>query len=229
MTIGELYEEIKDILATEGIETFPSKPTVVRTLNRAKDDVVALLESVDPLCFITQKDYTIASGQKYIDLPGYRYEDDDHGYDSTDPNWRRIFGIAKFYADRYEAPAQIYDRRELALRDNAAGFWMYREANRLIFNLTSGSQEAFTLRLRYAPVVPDLAGTDTAAEYEYLPGEWLDLMTMRAALDLLPAKSAGRLKWKERSDERQVMLLRTETRKINTGPMRVQMTDFWEG
>jgi len=228
MTLGELYEEVKDILATEGIQNFPSKAVVVRTLNRAKDDLVALLESIDPLRFVTRKDYTIASGQEYVDLPGHRYEDDDHGYDPTDPNWRRVLGIAKLYTGSHEVPGQVYDRRDLSLRDSAPGFWMYREADRLIFNLIAGSQEAFTLRVRYAPVVPSLTGTDTTVEYEYLPSEWLDVMTIRVALDLLPGKSTGRAKWKERWDERQAALLRTESQKVHTGPMRVKMTDFWE-
>lgn len=218
MNIGQLYEEVKDNLVLEGIDKPPNRPRLIRIINRAKDDLVALLESVDPLCFLVRKSYSVDSAAASITLP----DGDTEG----EPRWRRILGLSRDYTS-HEAIVRIYDRRSDALRESPAGFYMYREGNTLYFNDPGGAPGSMTLLLRYSAAVDDLDGTDTTAEYDYIPEEWLDLIVMRATMDLLPAANAGRYKWKERYVDRTAVLGRSAQLAVHDSPSRVKMVDAW--
>ena len=222
-TIAELREEVTENLTLEGLEA-PSRKRIMRALNRAKNEIVALLELIEPLRFTAQLDYDVESGDTHLDLPGF-------GDASDETKWRRILGLAKVESgSNYEANVCIYDRRDEGLRSAPAGFWMYREANKLYFSDIAGASGAMTLRLRYNVLVADAtegSGVELDATYGYIPDDWTDLLTTRATMFLMPAKHGMAAKWGALWAERKAVLTMAASRTIHTGPSYVKMVDEW--
>ena len=218
-TIADLVEEVKDNVVREGVKDSPNKSTLVRAINRGKNDVVAFMEQSDPLAFVAQLDYLVVAGDPSIDLPGF-------GTVPDEARWRSIYRITTIVGGlEHEAPVFVYDRRDTGVRAAPRGWWMYREANKLFFNAPEGAPGSFTLRLRYAAAVADINAADLSAEYALIPEEWLDLVVIRATLDLIPGGGAGRFKWERRWTERLDLMQRTGTRRIHQGPVSIRPVD----
>lgn len=205
-TLATLRTIVKDNLELEGV-TPPSSERITHKLNDAKNIVCGLIDNLDQNAVVTRKDYTVTTGDASITLP------DGSG---ADPAVRRIVGLDRVDSSGAETPVPIIDsRRKYGYEtpddwrtwffENVAGsdLSLYREGNALYFNNPTGSPGNYTLRLRYAAVVADLSGHDLDASYSLIEDEWLDLVTLKATLMLLPATQTAAatkylLLWNER-------------------------------
>lgn len=197
-----MLTEVVDALSLEGVSSIPPTDRILRSLNRAKNDSVARIETVDPCAFSTRQTYDdIAAGSTYIGIPdGVNVPTGVSGA-TVPPACRRIIGL--YLVDQgVESDIPVFDRRITGSTYSAVGFWMYREGQRLYFDqfyTVSGNEEVL---MRYAQVVPDLDNSDADARYSLLPSEWTDLVVLQAICDLLPGANPGRAKWLARRAER---------------------------
>lgn len=212
-TLAELRERTTELLMLEGAAEQPNAKRLLGALNLAKNDVVGLMETLNPWAFIERVDRTVAAGDAYVSLPPQ---------DATEAPLRRLMGVHVVNSDGSETAVEVLELRDPAQRYYEAGFWMYPEGRRLYFSGETGADLAMTLRLRYAAEVSNLDGTDLAAEYDYLTGDWLDVVVMQAVADLLPAANPGRAKWIGRRNERVALLTPTYGRRNSSQPLRVR-------
>jgi len=229
-TIGQLINEVIDNLRFEGVDKPPETERILRALNRAKDEMVAVLESEDQNEFVTTATYSVSQGDTSITLPdGYTSAASLNITDpsGTPPAFRRLIGLTRTDLG-YDLDVPVID-----IRDRHSGYSftgntgdapiLYRQGNTLRFDSESGAFTAMTLVLRYAAQVADLDGTDETARYDLFPQEWLDLIVNRATLMLMPASLAqARAKFAEVLRDRLAQLRVSRQRQIHDGPAFVR-------
>lgn len=220
MTLRDMIVELKDNLMLEGATEVPGDPRLRRALNRAKDDIVARVEQVDPQQFAARHDYTVVAGVASVTLPD--------GATPGTPRCRRILSLTQVQNGAIESMVKLYDFRDIGLKESPAGFWLYREGRLLYFNSANGAPGSMTLRLRYAAAVPDLDGTDADAAYDQLEADLIDLVVIQATLDLLPGNNVARLKWNQRLEQRWGQVERSYSRFDRSQPVRVRHVGYGE-
>ena len=215
-SVGAMRDEVTDILMGEGASEPPSSTRIVRALNRAKNDVMARLDQLSQDDLILRVDRAVATGDMYITLPD--------GATAGEAAMRRLLGCNVVQADATEDAIGISSwSAERVVDTGAFTFWMYREGSRLYFYNPTGASTVMTIRLRYTPLVPDLDGTDSDAVYTNLPLDCAELLVMRAALALLPARMKDAFaKWTLLATERENIIYQSRQRQIATEPISVK-------
>jgi hypothetical protein len=210
--------DVTENLTLEGLNP-PANERVLRALNRAKDEIVAKLETINEHWFSQRKDYTVSSGDASITLP------DGTG---TDYVCRRVLSLT-VVSDDVETPVRIYDWNDPTLHQSEAGYSLYLEGTKLYFYDAGGAPETGTLRLRYAAAVDDLTGKDNEETFSFIPAELCDLIVLTATIELLPgsAKDAHG-KYEARLRERFDSALRLGQRPVSDGPAGIKWADeYW--
>jgi hypothetical protein len=212
-TISEMREEVKDILAKEGLNEPPNVKRVYTALNAAKDELVARLESLDEQRFTTRAEFDVAKDNESIELPS---------------GFRRLLGLTEVTDSNGEYAIKVLDPRSEESKSCPAGFWMYREGNHLWFHDPDGAARAMTIRMRYVAKVDDLDGSAAGAEYTSIPADAARVIPLMAAADLLPSDVAGQIRWRARANEKLALILGQHNSEIATRPMRIRYVDDWD-
>ena len=227
-TVGSMKEEVKANLVTEGIGA-PGTERIVKLLNRAKNEIVAVMESLYENDFTTTATYTVTSGDAYITLPdGHTTAEDLNISDptGTPPACRRIIGLTRtdLGADDEVILIAPHERHDQTVSIGMEGNKpiMYRQGNTLRFDADGGANAGMTLLLRYAQAVPDLDGATASERFDLIREEWDDLIVTRATLHAVPAEHAARNKYRELFADRIDQLRDFGQQSIRTGPVYIR-------
>ena len=190
-TLAQMYAAVSDNLTLEGVES-PGPERLLSLLNSAKNHLVAVRDRFDRNWLTARKDYNVTKADASIELPD--------GSD-VDAAFRRLLGV-EWVEGKGEVPVYEFgDLREKSY--GGASCYLVREGRKLYFSGTGGAPRDMTLRVRYAALVADLAGTDETVTFAALDGEWCDAIVSRATIMGLPASRAAAVnKWEKDYAER---------------------------
>jgi len=232
-TFGEMKAEVKDNLVAEGIEA-PGTIRVEKLLNRAKNEIVAVMESLFENDFTTTATYTVTAGDASIALPdgytlGSALNITDPDEETAPPAFRRIIGLTRTDLGQDEeaviiAPHQRHDQTTYTGMEGNKPI-LYRQGNTLRFDSESGAGASMTLVLRYAQAVPDLTGNTDSERYDLIRVEWDDLIVTRATLHAVPAEHLAQGKYRLLYADRINQLREFGQQSIRTGPAHVRMEE----
>ena len=217
MTLGDMLADLNDILALAGITPVQGMERNLRTLNRAKDQVVAELELMGDDVFTGRTTLSVAAGDgSSVALP-------------TD--YRRMVSLLRSDISP-AADCIVVNGREQADWQAA-----YPVNYQLLSNYVPtcyvegtslyciGTVPAMSLLLRYRKRVADLTSSDRASSYSLLPTEWQPLVVDLAASMLIPAANPEHSKLLGRYRGTMNLAKDAMTRRINRGQLVIAMAE----
>lgn len=209
MTLGDMLADLNDILALAGITPVAGLERNLRTLNRAKDQVVAELELMGDDVFTGRTNLSVSAGtDPSVALPSdYRRMVSLIRTDISPPDDCIVVNGRDQAAWQNTYPVRVDLLRNFVPTVYVEGATLY----------CIGTVPAMTLMLRYRKRVADLTSSDRANSYTLLPTEWQPLVVDLAAAMLTPAGNPEHAKIMTRYRGAMNLAKDAMTRRINIG------------
>lgn len=174
MTFEAMTQVVSENLKLEGV-TGVTTPAIHRRLNRAKDEVVALIENEHAGEFLATTTVAVTLGDASFALPA---------------DFRRLISLRRIDSDdtTYQSRVRIIDARDIQQWHLAKEPAVFRRRTVMAFANKDGAPDTMTVELEYERSVPDLAEATKTSAFDDIDAEFHPIITDKATLALIPGQ-----------------------------------------